>query len=122
MLQLVATVTAGQWKGRKLWVRLNIVNPSAAAVEIAQRELSAICRACGVMTLLADSLQLHNRAFLGNVEFEAATEKGGARNNLIAYKPADGSMPAAQVAPTAHAAMPAPAAANAAPPWARASA
>lgn len=117
MLQLVATVTAGQWKGRKLWVRLNIDNPSQTAVEIAYRELSAICRACGTM-LVTDSQQLHNRPFLGNVEFEAATDKGAARNNLVAYKPADGGVPAAQNAP---APTPAPAAASKKP-WERSAA
>ncbi|MBZ0266258.1 DUF669 domain-containing protein [bacterium] len=39
------TVMDGPFAGRKLWAQLNIDNPSAQAVEIAERELSAICRA-----------------------------------------------------------------------------
>jgi hypothetical protein len=39
-LQLTFTVVGGQHEGRKLWSRLNLVNPNATAVSIAERELS----------------------------------------------------------------------------------
>ena len=114
-LVLTAQVLDGQWKGRKLWVRLNLDNASQQAVDIAYRELSAICRAVGRMNI-ADSQQLHHVAFMGMVEFEAATDKGPARNNVVQYKPMEGGAP---VAATAYAPPAPPAAASAAPPWAR---
>ena len=48
-LQIVFTVIDGEYKGRKIWDRLNIDNESTTAQEIAQRALSSICRAVKVM-------------------------------------------------------------------------
>jgi len=45
-------LTEGQFKGRKLWNNLNLDNPNQTAVNIARAELSSICRATGVMTLV----------------------------------------------------------------------
>ena len=44
-LELTFQVIDGPFKGRMLWSRLNLDNPNAQAVQIAQGELSAICRA-----------------------------------------------------------------------------
>jgi hypothetical protein len=59
MLALEFTIIDGQYKGRKFFSNLNLVNPNAQAVEIAYAELSAICHATGVM-IVEDSSQLHN--------------------------------------------------------------
>src|SRR5690606_14954828 len=56
--ELEFEVTAGEFKGRKVWARLNLDNPNPKAVEIAQRELSAICHAVGVLQV-TDTQQLH---------------------------------------------------------------
>jgi hypothetical protein len=111
-LQLVAKVIDGPFKGRPLWARLNLKNPSDQAVEIAYRELSAICRAVGVMNV-SDSQQLHNRPFMGHVEFEPAKGEFKAKNNLIGYKPAANM---GVLAPAATMSAPAPGA-KASPPW-----
>lgn len=58
-LQLTFEVIDGPFKGRLLWVRLNLDNPNATAVQIARQELSAICRAVDVMKP-QDSEDLHN--------------------------------------------------------------
>ena len=58
-LQITWEVLDGEFKGRKVWQRLNIVNANAQAQEIAQRELSAICHATGVLKL-TNSAQLHH--------------------------------------------------------------
>lgn len=58
-LQLTFEILEGSHKGRLLWTRLNLDNPTKAAVEIAQAELAAICRAVGVMKP-EDSTELHN--------------------------------------------------------------
>ena len=41
-LQLTFQIIEGDHSGRLLWVRLNLDNPNATAVEIARRELSSI--------------------------------------------------------------------------------
>lgn len=121
-LQLVAEVLEGPFKGRMLWTRLNLVNRNDKAVEIAYRELSAICHAVGVLNV-QDSAQLHHRPFLGNVKFVPADAKGPAKNELAGYKARTGatppSAPATAAAPVAPAPAPAPAAPAAAsvPPW-----
>jgi hypothetical protein len=48
-LELTFQVIDGPYKNRLLWSRLNLHNPNEQAVQIAQGELSAICRAVGVM-------------------------------------------------------------------------
>src|SRR5262245_42411620 len=48
-LKLTFQIIDGPYKGRNLWARLNLDNPNAIAVQIAQAELSAICRAVGVL-------------------------------------------------------------------------
>ena len=58
-LELEFTVLEGDYKDRKVWARLNLSNPSEKAVQIARAQLSAICRAVGVMTP-TDSVELHN--------------------------------------------------------------
>ena len=48
-LEIKCQVTKGDYAKRNLWARLNLKNPNVTAVEIAQRELSAICQAVGVL-------------------------------------------------------------------------
>ena len=58
-LELTFEIAEGQHKGRRLWARLNLDNPNPQAVQIARGELSAICRAVGVLQP-RDSAELHN--------------------------------------------------------------
>jgi Protein of unknown function (DUF669)/Primase C terminal 2 (PriCT-2) len=57
-LWLELDILEGPFAGRKLWDRLNLNNQSAQAVEIAQRQLSALCYAVGKLKV-ADSSELH---------------------------------------------------------------
>jgi hypothetical protein len=58
-LQFTFQVIEGEYKNRLLWARLNLDNPNATAVKIARAELSAICRAVGVLQP-KDSCELHD--------------------------------------------------------------
>src|SRR5690625_518331 len=58
-LQLTFKILEGPCKDRLRWARLNLKNANATAVKIARGELSAICRAVGVMKP-RDSVDLHN--------------------------------------------------------------
>lgn len=57
-LELKLNILDGQFQGRKLFHRLNLKNPNAQAVEIAYKELSAVCHAVNVLDV-PDSQVLH---------------------------------------------------------------
>ncbi len=57
-LQLEFEVLEGDYKGRKLWVRLDLDNPNELVVKLARAKLAAICKAVGVLTP-KDSVELH---------------------------------------------------------------
>lgn len=116
--ELEFEVTAGEFKGRKVWARLNLDNPNPKAVEIAQRELSAICHAVGVLQV-TDTQQLHYKPLVIRVDIEER-DGYGPRNVIKAYK----AVPGGQGNAPAGAAPSAPAASSAspsssAPPWAQ---
>ena len=79
-LELKTEIVSGDCAGRKLMARLNLNNPSTKAVEMARRELSAICHAVGVLRP-ADSSELHNRPPLMKVRL-VKREDGTASNEL----------------------------------------
>ena len=83
-LWLEFTILDGPYAGRKLWNQLNLVNPSAQAVEIAQRELSAICHATGKLRV-KDSMELHNIPLEINVKVKNNPEYG-MQNIIRGYK------------------------------------
>ena len=68
-LQFTFEVMDGQQRGRKLWARMNLKNHNQTAVDIAQRELGAFCRAVGIIKP-ADSAELHNKPVLLTVGLE----------------------------------------------------
>ena len=105
-LELTFQVLEGQYKNRMLWSRLNLDNPNAQAVQIAQAELSAICRAVGVITP-KDSIELHNLPLLVTVKVKKREDTGDLVNEIKAYakKEAATGQPQQQMAST--------------PPWSR---
>jgi hypothetical protein len=117
-LELTFQVIDGPMKNRLVWSRLNLENPNPKAVEIAQRDLSAICAAAGIQHAITDSTPLHNRPLVIRVEFVPAGPKNNRDGNEIkAYKRLDGAPQASPFAatPAQQAAPPPPAAA---PGWA----
>ncbi len=83
-LQLAFQIIAGRHKNRMLWARLNLDNPNATAVKIAQGELSAICRAVGVMAP-RDSVELHNLPLLITVGLKKRDDTGEMVNEIKGY-------------------------------------
>ena len=49
-VQLEFEVVSGEHKGRRVWGRYNIENPSADALRIGRADFSAVCHAVGVLT------------------------------------------------------------------------
>lgn len=124
-LALDFAIIEGEHEHRHLFANLNLINPNAQAVEIAERDLSAICRAIGRMQV-SDSEELHNLPLTIVVKVRpAGPDKQGihreAQNEIGGYKPASGPAPAGYNKPAAApraAATPPPAATKAAtPPW-----
>lgn len=140
MLLLEASCLEEGFAGKRLTIRLNVQNPSPQAVEIAYRDLSAICYVTGQLQI-QDTQQLHGRPFrirlekiprqddpnkFGNeiraymdVQGNAPGQAAAAGGNAPAAPPqAPQSAPPAAPAPApAPAAPAAPAPAPAAPPW-----
>ena len=93
-LELTFQVIDGDYKGRQLWSRHNLDNPNTQTVQIARGELSAICRATGVMAP-RDSVELHNLPLVLHVRCknrddngELANEvKGFSKKEAVASKP-----------------------------------
>ena len=85
-LALEFQVIDGEFKGRKLYVNLNLDNPNRTAVEIARGELSAICRAVGVM-VPKDSQELHNLPLQLTVGMEKRKDTGELQNKIKKYLP-----------------------------------
>jgi hypothetical protein len=121
-LELTLEVLDGPHTGRLIWDRLNLDNPNQKAVEIAQRTLSAICHAVGVLNV-SDSAELHDKPLVAKVVIEEPRGDYAARNQIKGYKASSAgvSAPAPAARPVASVPPPQAAAASAAPsrPWAK---
>lgn len=89
-LKLVFQITDGKYSGRRLFSNLNLIHPNEKAVEIAQKEMAAICRACGKITV-SDSEELHGIDMMLKVAIRPATAKFPASNEIKNYKQLDGA-------------------------------
>lgn len=79
-LNLRFEILEGEYKGRNLFVILNLWNPSEEAVQIARRELATICKAVGVPRP-ENTAQLHNIPMVAVVKTEK--NPGYADKNVI---------------------------------------
>ncbi|MBI5886146.1 MAG: DUF669 domain-containing protein [Deltaproteobacteria bacterium] len=97
-LELTFQVIDGQYKNRLLWSRLNLDNPSDQAVQIARGELSALCRAIGVMQP-RDSIELHNLPLMVTVKCKNREDTGDVVNEIKGYakKEPVAATPSAQI-------------------------
>lgn len=83
-LQLTFQILDGLYKNRFVWARLNLNNPNATAVKIAHGELSALCRAVGVLAP-NDSLELHNLPLVITVKCKKRPDNGDVVNEVRGY-------------------------------------
>ncbi len=84
-LEITWQVIEGQYANRKLFSRLNLMNPNSTAVEIARSELSSICRAVNVLKL-KDSSQIHNIPLLVKVAVKKREDTGEDSNEVKGYR------------------------------------
>jgi hypothetical protein len=92
-LELRWNILAGDSAGRQLWTRLNLVNPSVQAVEIAQKHLKSLCDALGVPGPISDSQVLHGKPCMIRVAKTAATAQYPEGNEVKNYMPIGGAAP-----------------------------
>jgi hypothetical protein len=83
-LELTFEIIEGEFKGRKVWARLNLDNPNQQAVQIARGELSAICRAVNVMQP-KDSAELHNLPLEISVKCKKRDDSDEPSNEIKGY-------------------------------------
>jgi len=83
-LELTFQILEGEYRNRILWARLNLDNPNPTTVKIAKAELSAICRAVGVMTP-RDSVDLHNLPLQISVRLKKRTDNDELTNEVRGY-------------------------------------
>jgi hypothetical protein len=89
-LQITFEVLEGNHKGRKIFERLNIRNSNKTAEDIAQRALSALCHAVGVIEL-DDSDQLHNIPVTVELDIDPPKGEYSAQNRVKGYTAVGGS-------------------------------
>lgn len=104
-LELTLQVIDGEHKGETGAYRLNLFHSNAKTVEIAYRQLSAVCHAVGVFQV-ADSSQLHNILFKAVVGLQKGDNPEG-YTEVKGVLCSDGSTPGKPKGP-AQAAQPAP--------------
>lgn len=92
-LYLELDVLEGQYAGRKLFDRLNLVNTNPDAVQIAQRTLSSLCRAVGKLQV-NNSEQLHLIPLIADVRVRPPSG-GYGESNSMRYLPRSGAPGAA---------------------------
>lgn len=104
LLALTFKIVGGEHDGALVFNNLNIMNSNPTAQEIAQKDLSAICRAIG-KERIKDSNELHNKPMQITVDVER--KEGYSPKNIIkGYK----SVGSEAVAPAATGEAPKPAA------------
>ena len=108
-LSLTFDIIDGDFKGRKVWENLNVVNPSAVSEKIGRSQLAALCKAVDV-DKPTDSNELHDKPLLITVRKD---KKEADRNVVAGYSQISDSYEA----PEAPKAPPKPAPATGKKPW-----
>lgn len=83
-LELQLQIISGEYAKRLVWTRLNLKNPSTKAVEMAKRELAAICYAVGVLRPQTKEA-LHNIPVIIHI-VKKDDGRGGETNEIKAWK------------------------------------
>ena len=87
-LQLTLKILDGKYKNRILWARLNLHNTNVTTVQIARGQLSAICRAVGIMQP-RDSVELHNIPLCIKVVVKKRGDNGDLTNEVKGFESKD---------------------------------
>jgi hypothetical protein len=83
-------IADGPHKGRVQFANLNLDNPSAVAMDIANKELNSICQACGLAGV-EDSQELHGIPMLITLKINPGDANYPPSNDIAGYKVVDSS-------------------------------
>ncbi len=89
-LSLTLQIIEGQYENRLVFARLNLKNANDKAVDIARKDLAAICRAVGVMSPKS-SEELHDKPLMIKVKVRPASGEYEASNDIGGYKADEGT-------------------------------
>ncbi len=123
-LKLTFDVLSEGYRGRKIWVQLNIRHTSPKTQSIAQQQLRDLCEAIG-LARFNDTTELHNKPMQIKVKVRPSENpQYEDQNDVAGYKPVAGGSTLPQAGVAARQSAPAPANAPAAggastPPWAK---
>lgn len=97
-LELTFEIVDGEHKGRCIWHRLNLDNPNATAVEIAERDMASIGRACNLQSV-TDSTQLHSVPMDIKVAIDSGSADYKPSNKIVGFVGLGGDALAFKVSP-----------------------
>ena len=89
-LLLTIDIIEGEFRGRKVFDRLNLNNPNETAVQIAQRTLASVCNAVGVVNP-QDSAELRDKPMMIKVVVRPPENGYDASNDIKGYEPCEAS-------------------------------
>lgn len=99
-LMLRFSLMGGTYNNRKIFLNLNLWHANPQAQEIAQKQMSTICHAIGVMQV-NDSQELHGKPLSIRVKINPATDQYDASNSITAFKSVEDMTPASSTPPWA---------------------
>lgn len=82
-----------EYAGRKLWARLNIVNPSAEAQRIGREQFNSLADCCGLLHKVKKTEELDGKAVVLIVAVKDG-EKGD-MNEVVGFQKYEGAQPSA---------------------------
>lgn len=88
-ISLKLEVMDGEYKGRKIFTNINIINKNPVAVEIAEKTLTSICQACGKLKV-QDTVVLHGIPMSVSLKIKKAQGDYPAGNEPNGFKPLGG--------------------------------
>ena len=112
-LELVCQVLDGAHVNRKIWHRLNIVNPNPVAENIGRKDLAVLMINLGLPPQMVDTQELHGKPFVMGLKI--SQRDGYEPSNDVSFTGPATNQPTA--APMVGRPTPPPTAAVAAPPW-----
>ena len=80
-------IDEGKFKGRYVWLNLNLWNPNPKTVEIAKEQLAELGKSCGLNGVLTDSSQVYMRPCMIKIRHEMY--EGNTQVRIKGFKLAD---------------------------------
>ena len=116
-LKLTFELLTEGYRGRKIWVNLNIKHTNPTAEQISQQQLRELCEAVG-LSRMVDTAELHNKPVEVKVKIRVSKDpQYSDQNEIVGYKAASGAPAPSFNAPRVSAAPAANAPAAGSPPW-----